>query len=488
VLSDFTALLVLETEQDYERYGIDRRGLVDILSVGDSGIEVLQDRKLVVAAATAQGAPEIPDVARSRRALEKPAAEPPAAAGQRSRNAPPPAPAESDKKQEQGYGYEFSDDPMSQGEAADSDSALRSRPAPPRAPSAPPAAAVQSAPMSAEADEEAPAAEPSVREALLRDGPPALSGPFAEIARLIRAGDSQGAVVAALDWRTRAPGDVMALVALGEALEAHGNLALAARAYGSIIDLFPARADLRRFAGERLDRLGAWDGGLAVDSYAKALEQRPDHLSGHRLLGLALTRQQRFEAAFTTLEAGLRRPFPPDRFAGGRQVMLEDLGLVAAAWLARDPARRSEVERRLQAAGATLATAPSLRFVLYWETDANDVDFHVEDGRGGDAFYGNPELASGGRLYADVTTGYGPELFAITGKASAFPYRLGIHYYSRGPMGYGMGKVEVLEHDGRGGLRFGDLPFVVMNDDAFVDLGELRGSLFAGKRPVRRVR
>src|SRR6185436_8291338 len=129
--------------------------------------------------------------------------------------------------------------------------------------------------------------------------------------------------------------------------------------------------------------------------------------------------------------------------------------------------------------------APSLRFVLYWETDANDVDFHVEDGRGNDAFYGAPELPSGGRLYADVTTGYGPELFAIPGKASAFPYRLGIHYYSRGAMGYGMGKVEVLEHDGRGGLRFADLPFVVMNDDAFVDLGELRRPLSAGKQPLR---
>ena len=158
-------------------------------------------------------------------------------------------------------------------------------------------------------------------------------------------------------------------------------------------------------------------------------------------------------------------------------MLREDLGLVAAAWLKRDPARRSEIERRLHAAGAELATGPSLRFVLYWETDANDVDFHVDDGRGNHAYYGAPELASGGRLHADVTTGYGPELFTIPGKARAFPYRLGIHYYSRGPMGYGMGKLEILEHDGHGELRLADVPFVVMNDGAFVDLGEIRGPL-----------
>ncbi|MEZ4385126.1 MAG: TonB family protein [Nannocystaceae bacterium] len=38
VLSDFTALLVLETEWDYQRFNIDRNALVDILSVGPHGI------------------------------------------------------------------------------------------------------------------------------------------------------------------------------------------------------------------------------------------------------------------------------------------------------------------------------------------------------------------------------------------------------------------------------------------------------------------
>jgi hypothetical protein len=38
-------------------------------------------------------------------------------------------------------------------------------------------------------------------------------------------------------------------------------------------------------------------------------------------------------------------------------------------------------------------------------------------------------------------------------------------------MGYGMGKLEIIEHDGHGGLTFVERPYVVMQDHAFVDLG-----------------
>jgi uncharacterized protein YfaP (DUF2135 family) len=63
--------------------------------------------------------------------------------------------------------------------------------------------------------------------------------------------------------------------------------------------------------------------------------------------------------------------------------------------------------------GGTPETEPSLRFVLVWETDANDVDFHIRDRSGGHAYYAAKDLPSGGALYDDVTTGYGPECFTI---------------------------------------------------------------------------
>jgi TonB family protein len=100
-------------------------------------------------------------------------------------------------------------------------------------------------------------------------------GKLLEVMTLLKRGQAKQALGKALVWREEQPGDVLALVALGEALEALGQRTWAARAYGSLIDLFPSRADLRRFAGERLDRLGLKDPAalaLAVDTYQKAVK------------------------------------------------------------------------------------------------------------------------------------------------------------------------------------------------------------------------
>jgi tetratricopeptide (TPR) repeat protein len=270
------------------------------------------------------------------------------------------------------------------------------------------------------------------------------------------------------------PSDVIALVALGEALEAQRDYVRAARAYGSLIDLFPSRADLRRMAGERLERLPEAGLALAIDSYRRAVEQRPDHPSGPRLLAYALLRAGEYEAAFMTLDYALQRGHRTDRFEGVERILREDLSLVGAAWLRADAAEGDHVQAALSRHGLSPDRAPSLRFVLSWETDANDVDFHVYDGRGGHAYYMLPKLASGGALYADITTGYGPECFAIPGRARAYPYVLQAHYFARGPMGYGMGTLQVIEHDGKGALRFEHHPFVIMRDKAFVELARVQ--------------
>jgi hypothetical protein len=244
--------------------------------------------------------------------------------------------------------------------------------------------------------------------------------------------------------------------------------------YGSIIDLFPGRADLRRFAGERLERLGAPARALAIDTYRRAVEDRPDHMTGHRLLAYALLRAGRHAEAFAAILAGLDQRYPGGRFRGGERVLAEDAGLIAAAYAAVVPGKRAELEAALGKRGLAIAAAPSTRFVLYWETDANDVDFHIQDAKGGHAWYSSKQLPSGGELFEDVTTGYGPECFAIPGNAKAGPYRLSIDYYSQGPMGYGMGLLQIVRHDGRGKLSFEDRPYVIMNDHAYVDLGSYR--------------
>lgn len=524
VLSDFTSLLVLETDNDYARFGIDRRALADILVVGPSGIE-LQKRTAgpVAVAATTPVEQEIATEKNKEKADKKPDAAPrrpmggaapadaaqagaPAAApgADRALNAPPP-PAQAALSRDE-LKEEARPAPMPEPEAAPRPA---SRPAPtaaaPRAPSKGAAGAPRPAMRDFDGDSfEGPSvAQPSrpwrrppppppppppsrfEQREDVDDGPEdtgvaPYEGKFADVMALIDKNRATEAVALASNYRDADAGDALALVALGQAFEAAGDKDQAARAFGSIIDLFPGRADLRRFAGARLEHFakpGDAAHWLVVDTYRKAFASRPDHPSGARMLAYALARAGYVEEAFNTIIEAFVRRYPSGRFAGVRRVLGDDVGILAAVFAKAHPEKKAEIDKRLNEIGAQISKKASLRFVLVWETDANDVDFHIRDGRGGHAYFSHPRLRSGGELYADVTTGYGPECFAIEGRPNAYPYKLQAHYYSRGPMGYGMGKLQIVEHDGAGTIKMEERPFVVMTDRAFVNLGVVTGPL-----------
>jgi tetratricopeptide (TPR) repeat protein len=513
VVSSETAMLVLESDADYDRYHIPRNALADILVVDDHGVALAHRAAPVMIAA-----PAVADAAprhKSKTAMREDDAKKPADSLALTRQ--PEAKAAAGEADDGDGKDDAAEDAVSRGGKesvaqgarggdapgrpmggatggmgnAGSASAPPPPPAPPRsaAPSPEPAA---SNGTFADADKNAELADPSPRErdrrqvarpAMVMDEErprpeawepnkiPALTGDLAQITGDRAAGRGGAALDHAWAWRERSPGDVLALIALGEATEARGDKLTAARAYGSIIDLYPARADFRRFAGERLARLGATTTDLQLDTLKRAVEERPDHLSGHRLYAYALVRAGRYAEAFDAILAGFDQPYPDGRFAGGMRVLAEDAAMIGTTYLAHAPAKRAEVTAALGKRSLALATTASTRFVLYWETDDNDVDFHIQDARGNHAYYAAPTLASGGSLYADITTGYGPECFTIEGTPRGGPYHLSINYFSQGPMGYGMGLLEAQRFDGKGGLTFEDRPYVIMTNQAFVDLG-----------------
>ena len=507
VLSDLTALLVLETEQDYRRFSIDRKALVDIMEMDDSGLVLTKrsDIAFPTAEKKVKGEGRVdndglrlggsPSGAPSRHLNYNSHVGASAGTADEGGERFTPGSASDDgvvtqslELRSESLAGSAPSDPSDYTNERESvnyrvaQAPIRST-APgattvPRAAGAPRRSAASSAEeVSEDADNAGYRGMVGRGSAAPKKGPSPLTGEMAEISGLLLKGKIDEALKKAWTWQQAEPGNVLALLALGDCLEARGELATAARVYGSIIDLFPSRADLRRFAGSRLQGLGKEGLPLAVDSFTEAVAQRPDHVSSHRFLAFGLARQERYEEAFAALEAGLKQSYPSGRFAGYQRILKEDLGLVGAAWAARKPDQSKTIQSRLQESFAQLATEPSLRFILTWETDANDVDFHIHDSKGGHAFYSSRSLPSGGELFDDVTTGYGPECFAIKGMPQAFPYQLQIHYYSRGPMGYGMGQLEVLQHDGKGSLLFEERPYVVMTDGAYVDLGMVKGPL-----------
>jgi hypothetical protein len=241
-----------------------------------------------------------------------------------------------------------------------------------------------------------------------------------------------------------------------------------------MIDLYPGQAEVVRAAALRLERLGADGLELALDAYARAALDRPDHLHGMRLWAWARARTGDLDGALAVIERALATP--ARHAAEAAPALAADLAVLSALIAATEPGRRTALAARLAALGIPWEAAPSTRAFLTWETDANDVDLHVIDRAGRHAWYSNRALPGGGRLLDDLTRGYGPEVFVV-GDGDPGPMRLAAHYYARGPMGVGLGTLQVIRYDAATGtVELEHRPFALQRDDAVVDLGTLAGA------------
>jgi uncharacterized protein YfaP (DUF2135 family) len=96
----------------------------------------------------------------------------------------------------------------------------------------------------------------------------------------------------------------------------------------------------------------------------------------------------------------------------------------------RDADGKQRVRRQFYDAYADKAPA-RLRIVLSWDTDATDCDLHVVTPTGEHAWYGERVVPSGGAIDVDVTTGYGPEIFAHPNPPPG-TYYVYVNYYGAG--------------------------------------------------------
>ncbi|MDM8563443.1 hypothetical protein QUF54_08830, partial [Candidatus Marithioploca araucensis] len=256
VMSPYTSLLVLETEADYRRYKIDRRGLADILTIGVDGITVIKRAGVeipipVVVPIPVPVEPAMPSTSAPMRRA------PPSANG-RSRDSAEFSAAPPEVVYDVTASMTEADEEVSRVRAVEERHAAPVQYAPAASitviSSAPPAEEpeMQEAPAASRALRRAPPAEEPVRARVVQEKPKKISpwtGKYAEFRALLDKGDAGDFVQ---KWHQEDLSNVMALIALGEWYEKTDNTTQAARAYGSLIDYFPARADIRRWAAERL--------------------------------------------------------------------------------------------------------------------------------------------------------------------------------------------------------------------------------------------
>lgn len=281
-------------------------------------------------------------------------------------------------------------------------------------------------------------------------------GAYEQVRDMVAAGDASGAVTYAATVRATSPFDVATLLALGEAFEAAGLHDAAARAYGSLADVYPHRAEILRLSGGRLRTLARVAPAvrpLAIQLLRRARDDRPDEPTSHHLLAMAYLEAGSHEDATATLELGLARGYAP-RYGAAGEVLREDLRIVAAAWSASEPSQAGAIRSRLSGHFTDLPTGASTFLVLTWETDVSDIGLDVR------APWSSVSAAS---------DGFGPKMIKMTSEAEV---PVGIDLSRKGPTANEVGGVvDVLTHDGRGYVTVEPRPFFVMTEGASVALG-----------------
>jgi len=421
-----TTLLVLESEWDYQRFGLDRRALAQILTVGATGIERLDRKNAVLPAQTA-------------RPVDMP------------KSAVPPPPVASpvfveDAVQEMKVmadmtgGMAARESASFSAEFVRATDGVRAVPAPP----ALPAPREERRSDTTWTKHVIPKKDDIERLQAKLDATPSDRELYNQLSEaLAAAGDWSALRKLALEWQPYDPENPQVYEVLGLADESLGNMAEAARANASIIEVAPAKTELLQRAGLLLLRDGR--GSLAEAPLRHALEIRPDRVNGYRHLALLLWREGRLEEAARVLESATRQKFP-QWYGDAQRVVREELGYIYRAIMAKDPSQRNAIEERAHEYAVDLTRRDALRVTLAWETDANDVDLHVVDPKGEECFYGHRATKTGLALYEDITQGLGPEVIRtetlVDGK-----YDIGVRYFAAGPMGVSRGIVIVMRGD-----------------------------------------
>lgn len=472
-----TTMLVLETEFDYQRFGLDRRALADILTIDASGITKIDRRANPPAIAEVPPPPPMPRPVSGGR---KAAADTRANAGMSeaitvTRPVPKEAAKEVDADEEEDRAPEpaGSIGPRSEAVTVTSASPITNRapspmPAPPPLVTPAPERRESAVSESITVQKRRPAdwTKPDVPDkariaelqAQLKQAPNDRESYNALSEAYSAAGEWPSLRGLVLRWQPFDPENPQVYELLGLAAEKLGRKDEAVRAYASLVELAPAKTELLQRAGLLLVRVGR--SSLAEAPLRRALELRPDRVNGYRHLALMLMMDGRSDEAARVLESATKQTFP-NWYGDAQRVIREELAYAYRAMLAAQPERRAEIEERAKNYAVDLVRQDALRVTLAWETDANDVDLHVVDPNGEECFYSHTRTESGLELYQDITQGLGPEVIR-TRVAKKGRYYVGVNYFSSGPMGVSRGIAVVYRKTG-GAPDVTILPFRLVN-------------------------
>lgn len=203
----------------------------------------------------------------------------------------------------------------------------------------------------------------------------------------------------------------------------------ALRAVSSLVEEQPGDGVLARDVGFSAMEWGLH--GQAYHLFRRVAASRPYEPQTYRALAQSLIALGKIDLAIAYFEVGLHGRWQP-RFGEFRQILAADYlrllrrigrGEAKTALAAHAKARADEIERQFNFG------RPDLVIMITWNTDNTDVDLHVVEPSGEECYYGYRRTRIGGSLTQDVTQGYGPEMYTLTGGPSG-RFMVRAHYFA----------------------------------------------------------
>ena len=195
-----------------------------------------------------------------------------------------------------------------------------------------------------------------------------------------------------------------------------GQRELAIRVLSNLAEMQLENRHVLRVLGYRLMQAKAPE--LAVPVFRQVLAMGEEEPQSFRDLGLALEAAGQAQAAVDALNEVVVRPWD-SRFDGISLIALDELNTLAS----RSKVDLGKVDPRLRR-----AMPLDLRVVLGWDSDNSDMDLWVTDPNGERAYYGNRLTYQGGQMSRDFTGGYGPEQFSLR-QAKPGVYKVEANYF-----------------------------------------------------------
>jgi Flp pilus assembly protein TadD len=295
------------------------------------------------------------------------------------------------------------------------------------------------------------------------------------VAALRAAGQRDLALEEAGAWRQKDAYNLVVVRFLGDLLSELGRADEALRVYSAVVELLPEDARAHRALGTVLKQVGDLEGAYARLSRAQELSSGDSRI-GFELadtaqrLGRTAEARQRFEAILAQPDLDQMLALP------ARQRLAQ---ILAAARREAAGAGRTEEVVGLDAALGGLqiegGMENDLKVYLSWDSDGSDVDLWVTSPTGEKVFYNHAKGTDGGRLYYDVTRGYGPESYAL-GSAKPGTYRVEVNYYAGSSRHFAEARGEVIAvlHEGRSEETRTVLPYRIYRPGQTVTVAEIK--------------